>query len=113
MENIIVVETDPIVWLDLSDALKSRFRAAQLERLPLEDAIASVATLCGSSRALITAILPENLSSLASRCAEGLRLVVTNTFADVDVRAALPSALFIERPFDAGEILDFLAPVPS
>jgi hypothetical protein len=104
MENILVVEEDPVVWLDLGDLLRLRFAGAIVERLSLAEAMDALRDGVRAGQALITATLPQNVADLAACCGAGLRLLVTNA-GDAAAHSALPHAVFFERPFDANELV--------
>lgn len=107
MDRIIIVEEDPIVWLDLSDLLQRRFPQARLERVALPEALALIAADGQPATALITASLPEDPAALCPTLGLLNRVVVTNSVND-NLKKALPKVAFFERPFDLTAILDVL-----
>jgi hypothetical protein len=104
MKRIIVVEDDPVVWLDLAELLSAQFSAETIARLNLNEAIAVLPELSGDATALVLSELPATLDVVAEAVMRGVRLVVTNTVPS-GLAEALAGAKIIGRPFDGSALL--------
>jgi CheY-like chemotaxis protein len=104
MKRIIVVEDDPVVWLDLAELLSSQFSTETIARLNLKEAIAVLPELSGDSTAVVLSDLPPAFDALAEAVTRGVRLVITNTVPPGHTEA-LAGARIIGRPFDGSALL--------
>jgi hypothetical protein len=107
MKKIIVVEEDPIVWLDLSELLAARFGAGLIERRSLAEVTANLSELAQSRAALVLSDLPEPLDRLAEAIERGLKLVITNTVSP-DESVTLKGARIVGRPFEPSTLIEAL-----
>ena len=103
MEKIIVVEEDPIIALDLLDMLQTTFGTAVIEHLPMPTALDSVVAGASNLLALIVERLPQDMTADIKAALARMTVVVTN-FPDASMRAILPTAMFVERPFEPSSI---------
>jgi hypothetical protein len=104
MKRIIVVEDDPVVWLDLAELLSAQFSPETIARLDLQEAMTLLPQLAGETTALVLSKLPNTLDVFADAVTRGVRLVVTNTVPS-GLAEALAGAKIIGRPFDGSALL--------
>ena len=104
MKRIIVVEDDPVVWLDLAELLSAHFSTETIDRLDLKEAIAVLPELSGESTALVLSELPATLDVVEDAVSRGVRLVLTNTVPPGHTEK-LAGVRIVGRPFDGSVLL--------
>ena len=104
MKRIIVVEDDPVVWLDLAEMLSAHFPPETVKRVNLKEAIALLPDLDGEATALVLSKLPEALDIVSDATAWGVRLILTNTVSP-GYSEGLAGVRIVGRPFDGSALL--------
>jgi hypothetical protein len=107
MNKIIIVEEDPVVWLDLSELLSDHFGAGKVERRSLPDVMAVLPEIAGNQSILILSDLPERMDPLLEAMDHGLRLVITNTVPSGESET-LKGAHIVGRPFEPATLIEAL-----
>ena len=113
MKHIMIVEDDPVVLLDVNEALLTSLPASLIACVSLDEGMSQLhAKHDLADTALISAVVPENPEALHILAERGLCVILTNRLSPERAKK-LPTVIVIDRPFDAATLITHLSEFQS